>query len=108
MDFPDGTVWTQFYRTAVGYLLRFPNLADFTISTDGREVVAYQAEGVSDQTIDHLRLNQVQPLALSRQFKLVLHAAAIEIENFAVVFLGKSGQGKSTLAVGFQPMDSAF
>lgn len=98
---PDGTIWTQFYRTATGYLLRFPNLADFTISTDGKEVVAYRMHGVSDQTIDHLCLNQVQPLALSRQFKLVLHAAAIEIENFAVAFLGQSGQGKSTLAASF-------
>ena len=27
--FDDGTVWTEFYRRDDGYLLRFPDLADF-------------------------------------------------------------------------------
>lgn len=99
--FPDGTLWTLFFRTAAGYLLRFPDLADFTVSPDGREVSVYPALGVSDQTIEHLYLNQVLPLALSRQFKLVLHASAVEIGNFAVAFLGVSGRGKSTLAASF-------
>lgn len=98
---PDGTPWTRFYRTASGYLLRFPDLADFTVSPDGMEVVAYPLAGVSGQTIDHLYLNQVLPLALSRQFKLVLHASAIEIKDFAIAFLGMSGRGKSTLAASF-------
>lgn len=100
-SFPDGTLWAVFCHTENGYLLRFPDLADFIISCDGMEVAAYPIPGVSGQTIDHLYLNQVLPLALSRQFKLVLHAAAIEINNFAVAFLGSSGQGKSTLAASF-------
>lgn len=99
--FPDGTCCTRFYRTGDNYLLRFPGLADFTVSSDGKEVVAYPVAGVSDQTIDHLYLNQVLPLAFSRQFKLVLHAAAVEIDHFAVAFLGVSGRGKSTLAASF-------
>ena len=97
----DGSVWTRFYRTSEGYLLHFPNLADFTVSADGNEISACPAPGISSQTIDHLYLNQVLPLALSRQFKLVLHAAAVEIENYAVAFLGTSGRGKSTLAASF-------
>ena len=32
---PDGTRWTEFYRTQTGYLLRFPELADFQVSADG-------------------------------------------------------------------------
>ncbi len=99
--FPNGTLWTRFYRTGSGYLLRFPNLADFTVSSDGKQVEAYPAQGVSQQTVEHLYLNQVLPLALSRQYKLVLHAAAVEIENFAVALLGFSGRGKSTLAASF-------
>ena len=106
--FPNGTPWTRFYRTGDGYLLRFPDLADFTVSPDGHEVVAYPLAGVSDQTIDHLYLNQVLPLALSRQFKLVLHAAAIEIQNFAIAFMGYSGQGKSTLAAAFSTCGYRF
>ena len=57
----DGTLWPLFFRTAAGYLLRFPDLADFTVSPDGREVSVYPARGVSDQTIEHLYLNQVLP-----------------------------------------------
>ncbi len=99
--FPDGTLWASFYYLNDGYLLRFPDLADFSVSLDGTKVVAYPVAGVSKQTVDHLYLNQVLPQALSRQYMLVLHAAAIEINNFAVAFLGVSGQGKSTLAASF-------
>jgi hypothetical protein len=106
--FPDGTLWTSFYHTGQDYLLRFPDLADFTVSSDGLEVTAYPVPGVSEQTIEHLYLNQVLPLALSRQFKLVLHASAVEIENFAVAFLGVSGRGKSTLAASFSTSGCRF
>lgn len=106
--FPNGTLWTRFFHTDTGYLLRFPNLADFTVSPDGREVVANPVPGLSRQTIEHLYQNQVLPLALSRQFKLVLHASAIEIENFAVAFMGASGQGKSTLAAHFSTRGNRF
>jgi len=30
--FPDGTPWTEFHRLNGGYLLRFPDLADFRVS----------------------------------------------------------------------------
>jgi hypothetical protein len=106
--FADGTLWTSFYRTGNGYLLRFPDLADFAVTTDGQEVTAYPVPGVSEQTVEHLYLNQVLPLALSRQFKLVLHASAVEIENFAVAFMGVSGQGKSTLATSFATSGHRF
>ena len=33
-EFPDGTVWTEFYRAGLDYLLRFPGLADFEVSGD--------------------------------------------------------------------------
>ena len=105
---PDGTLWARFYRTASGFLLNFPPLADFTVSADGKAVVAYPAKHVSSQTVDHLYLNQVLPLALSRQFKLVLHGSAVEIENFAVAFLGESGRGKSTLAASFSTSGFRF
>jgi hypothetical protein len=99
--FPNGNPWTRFYRTAEGYRLRFPDLADFEVSEDGTVVSGWQATGVSTATLDHLYLNQVLPLALSRQGKLVFHASAIEVDGQAVAFLGASGAGKSTLAACF-------
>lgn len=99
--FPDGSHWTQFHRTEGGYLLRFPDLADFLISQDGRQVTCFPAPEVTEETSRHLFLNQVLPLALAKQGQLVLHASAVEIGNYAVAFMGESGRGKSTLAASF-------
>ena len=66
MDSPDGTLWMQFFRTETGYLLRFPDMADFQVSADGLGVVCTPAPGVPDGTPEHLYLNQVLPLALSK------------------------------------------
>ena len=106
--FPNGTRWTSFHRIGRDYLLRFPHLADFVVSADGTHVSAHPAPGVSRQTVEHLHLNQVVPLALSRQLKLVLHASAVEIGDFAVAFLGVSGRGKSTLAASFSASGYRF
>ena len=99
--FPNGKPWVHFYRTRVGYCLRFPELADFQISHDGCEICCWPVPGVSAATIQHLYLNQALPLALSKQGKLVLHASAVEIGSEGVAFIGVSGRGKSTLAASF-------
>lgn len=98
---PDGSLWTLFYRQGRDYLLRFPGLADFEVSADGCQVAAWAAPGGTSATVQHLYLNQVLPLALSRQGKLVLHASAVELADRAVAFIGESGRGKSTLAASF-------
>src|SRR5688572_17324577 len=100
-SFPDGTPWTAFYRTSSGLLLRFPDLADFEVSADGRHVTCAPVPGISPATIEHLYLNQVLPLALSKLGKLVFHASAVDAGGGAVAFLAASGRGKSTLAAGF-------
>ena len=99
--FPDGTEWTLFYRLDSGYLLRFPDLADFEVSRNGRTATAWPVPGVSPGTVEHLHLNQVLPLALSRQGRLVLHASAVAFDGLGVAFTGESGRGKSTLAASF-------
>lgn len=98
---PDGSPWTRFYRLSSGYLLRFPGLADFTVSSDATQVTCVPTPGTSEATIQHLYLNQVLPLVLGKQGKLVCHASAVEISAGAVVFAAESGRGKSTLAAAF-------
>lgn len=98
---PDGSQWTKFYRTENGYLLRFPNLADFQVSVNGRHVVCRPAPGISENTINHLYNNQVLPLALSITGQLVFHGSAVAIENISIAFVGETGRGKSTLAATF-------
>ena len=99
--FPNGVLWTAFHRTDTGYLLRFPDLADFEVLADGSTVAGFPVPDVTEETSRHLYLNQVLPLALSKQGKLVFHGSAVEVNGYAVAFAAESGRGKSTLAAGF-------
>ena len=101
-------VWTFFYRQQASYLLRFPEMADFEVSSDGRRVEGWPAPGAASSTVDHLYLNQVLPLALSRQGKLMLHGSAVDIHGHGVAFIGESGRGKSTLAASFATGGTRF
>lgn len=83
------------------YRLTFSGFLEYDVSVDGRSIQAIGEPEVSPETLDNLYYNQVLPLALSRQGKLVLHAACVEIGAASVAFVGKSGQGKSTLAASF-------
>ena len=104
----DDTVWTEFHRSGDGYLLRFPDLADFEVSADGKEVVAYPASEDDDATVEHLYINQMVPLALSRQGQPTFHASVVTVPGGVVAFLGQSGMGKSTLAASFALNGSSF
>lgn len=99
--FPDGTPWIEFYRVEDTYLLRFPGLADFSVSNDGTTVTGTPQPGISQATLDHLYLNQVQPLASGKQGALTYHASAVDLGPGAIAFLAPAGYGKSTLAAAF-------
>lgn len=101
---PDERVWLTFAKHDCGYLLRFTELADFLVSRDGKEIRCYTAEPFAQETIRHLLLDHVMPLVISHQGHLVLHGSAIATPQGAVAFLGKSGQGKSTLAAGLSAL----
>ena len=106
--FDDGTIWTEFHRRDDGYLLRFPGLADFDVSADGKTVVAHPAESTDETTLEHLYINQLVPLALSRQGVPAFHASAVTVRGGCIAFLGRTGAGKSTLAASFALGNSAF
>jgi hypothetical protein len=95
------TPWLQMARHAGGYLLRFPGRADFTVSCDGRQIDCRPVAPVHLASIRHLLLDQVLPLALSLDGRMVLHAAGvITPQGKAIAFAAESGAGKSTLATG--------
>jgi hypothetical protein len=98
---PDGGVWLSFAARGEDYLLRFPGQCDFLISPDGKQVQCCPLPDVPESTIRHLFLDQIIPLVLSRRESLVLHASAILTAEGVIAFVGKSGQGKSTLAACF-------
>jgi hypothetical protein len=97
----DESVWCAFHRIENDYLLRFPGLADFRIDSLNSCVQCWPVPDIATASIHQLYLNQVIPLLLSHQGKLVFHASAIEIDGLAIAFVGVSGRGKSTLAASF-------
>src|SRR5262249_33727150 len=88
---PGGAACTEFYRIGDGYLLRFPDVADFEVSADGLKVACFPAPRISFATAEHLYLNQVLPLVLGKRGKLVFHASAVEIDDGAIAFVAVSG-----------------
>ena len=95
----DGTTWFACAKQARDYILRFPEFADFVISADGEQIDCAPWPNVPDETIRHLFLDQILPRILSQREGVVLHGSAVVIGGGGVVFMGESGQGKSTLAV---------
>ena len=91
--------WLSFGRTADGYLLRFPDLADFEVTSAGDRIRCRPRPRLAATTLRHLLLDQVLPLTLSRHGHLVLHASAVHVPGVgAVAFVGPTGSGKSTAA----------
>jgi hypothetical protein len=91
--------WLSFARHDDGYLLRFRDLADFLVSGDGAHICACPSQTLPDDTLRHLLLDQVLPLALSRRGRVLLHASAVHVPGIgALAFAGPTGRGKSTLA----------
>ncbi len=84
-----------------GYLLRFPDLADFRISSDGRRISVSHPESTSIETLRHLLLDQVLPRVLTHTGRLVLHASCVRVQDRVLVFVAETGQGKSCLAASF-------
>ncbi|MBI4479449.1 MAG: hypothetical protein HY651_05460 [Acidobacteria bacterium] len=100
-ELADGTSWLLTAKTGKDYLLRFPEFADFRIVQSGRAIVCDALRGTPLATLRHLFLDQVVPLVLSQQGRLVLHASAVVSPDGAIAFLGMTGRGKSTLAADF-------
>lgn len=91
-------VWLSFAAQPAGYLLRFKDVCCFCVSSDALTIRCFPAAGVTDNTIRHLFLDQVLPLAIAQRGSLVLHASAFSEGGAATVLLGATGSGKSTLA----------
>lgn len=100
---PWGAIWFEYFQTLGGRLLRFPKLVDFEFDPSdlSRPVRAVPAPDVDRDTIEHLFHNNVVPMLMADGGALILHGAAVDIGGLAVIFMGTTGRGKSTLAASF-------
>ena len=97
-ELESGAKWLQVTRTASDYYLSFPEYVDVLVSCGGKRVVFHRRPGIPWPTIEHLLVDQVMPFVLSLSGDSVLHCSAVAAPSGALVFTGKTGQGKSTLA----------
>lgn len=95
----EGSDWLTFTDYAGGFLLTFPEHGQFEVSRDGSIVTVLPFPATPPETMRHLLLNQILPLVLSRRGRFVLHASAVSYRDQVMAFIGRSGGGKSTLAV---------
>ena len=93
-----GLPWLKTGKDDTRYLLRFPRVADFLIEPDGVTTRCYPRHGVARAMVRHLLLDQVLPLVVSNQGRIILHASAVSTPVGGVAFLAAAGTGKSTLA----------
>lgn len=97
----DAEDWLKMAQTPDGYLLRFPAHADFHMSANGARIRCRPWPETPPETLRHLLLDQVLPLALTVGGDFVLHASAVQLDRQVIGILGRSGRGKSTLAASF-------
>jgi hypothetical protein len=100
--FPGGTPWLSWAKVSNGYLLRFNDLADFLVSSDGLNVrCTFAAAHITSATLRHLAIDHVLPRVLNRLGFDALHATATVIDDRVCAFVAEAGTGKSTLAASF-------
>lgn len=95
---PTGEPWLSCSKIAGDYLLQYHGLAQFSVDGTGRHIVGVAEAEIPRDTLRHLLLDQVLPMALSLQGREALHASAVLTPLGVCVFIGPSGTGKSTLA----------
>jgi hypothetical protein len=78
-------------------VLSFPDAADFILSPCATSIEIAPTPEASDVTVEHLLLDQVLPRVLAWKGRLVLHGGAVMVGSEAIMFLGDTGRGKSTL-----------
>lgn len=79
------------------YLLKLPNIARFWVQ-NGDHITIEPAAGCTEDTIRLFLLGSALGALLHQRGQVILHGSAVTTERGAVVFVGPSGVGKSTLA----------
>lgn len=91
----DGTVWRRHWSLADRLVVEFVDLVSAEV-IDGTGEVVFGLE-LDEETEQHMLLDHILPLVLSRKGHLVLHGAVISRGGRGAVLVGVSGAGKSTL-----------
>lgn len=81
------------------FLLKLPLIARYLVSA-GRQIVFEPADGADPEAVRLFLLGSAIGAALHQKGLLPLHGSSVRVGEYAAVFTGFSGHGKSTLAAG--------
>ena len=82
------------------FLLKLDKIAHYWVS-NGKEIVIQPAPNSQENKIRRFLLGSSLAALLHQRGCFILHGSAIETKAGAVIFVGASGVGKSTLAAAF-------
>lgn len=110
---PDGDLMAEFHRLPSGFLVRFPEQADFAIDLAAQTVCCAPASDDMRAVAQSLFHNAIEPLVGNFSGGLFLHGSAVSAGNAksgggGIAFLGESRRGKTTLAGGFAKAGHPF
>ena len=83
-------------------LIAQKNLFKASVKNNGRDISVDYYSNKNCLNLSRRILGTVIPFSLHQMGRLVLHASAIEKDGKAILFLGNSGSGKSSLAASLQ------
>ncbi len=83
--------------------LHIPEIAWFYI-TDGNRIIVEPESGADMQSVRLFLLGTCMGAVMHQRNRLVIHANAIRFGDGCVIFMGNSGNGKSTLAARFHQL----
>ena len=92
-----GHVALSMSRSGTDFRLRFPAVCDVLIDHERRLIRLTPHTETTTELLQHLLVDQVLPRVLAQSGSLLVHAGAVRIGDRCVLFIGKSGWGKSTL-----------
>ena len=106
---PASSLSVSYVRAANGdyYRLRLGSILIVDILPDRRVVASPQCD-VAKSTIEHFMEDQILPRVSAQAGHFVVHAGAVGLGEAAILLLGPSGRGKSTLASSFHQSGSAL
>ena len=93
-----GERWVTCWAAPAGYRLAVAGLGSWFVSQDGGQIGGQPPPEADAGLVRQVALGPALILALALRGIYCLHASAVQLPQGVVVFVGESGQGKSTLA----------
>lgn len=107
-DSDDASLGSAVWRDGAGLVIRkdgptleleFEGVVRFLVDAGHRSIaVVPQCDPLPDETLEHLLLDQLVPRIRAHEGELIVHAAAVSQGSEAILIVGDSGRGKSTLS----------